>query len=224
MFPSVLSDMLLDALYVRRCGSFTSRLRRSHDPVWTYRNCSVAGGNVAHTGADARPAWRLPREQPSHLRQLPHPTRSGRRVRDGQATLRRPAGVGHPHLQGAGRQYHSGSRDGHRRLGRSRYQARPGGGRPAERLAARADHALWILQGLHRAGSRCGRGLCPLGCAGRQQGAGARLQGPAARRHPARCREADDGGRSGHSRQARVLSRHHRPLHGMSHPHEERAA
>ena len=52
--------------------------------------------------------------------------------------------------------------------------------------------------------------------------AGAGLQGRAARRNPARCREADGRRRPERPGQARLLSGDHRPLHGVPHAARER--
>ena len=160
-------------------------------------------------------ARRLSGQRHPHLRQLPHAQGPDRR-HHGQGLLRR-AVVGRAAVQGDGAQYHAGQRDRHRQLDRRADQDAAAHRHPPQRRAHRHGHADRLLSHHDRARSRRGRRLSAHHQADQEQGGGAGLQDAAGRARTARRREAVHRSDAGRQAQERLLSRHHRALHGMPH-------
>ncbi len=182
-----------------------------------------AGHDGQRMRAVAGRARQLSGQHHPDLRQLPHAARAGRRVRHGQAALRRPADLGRAALQGQGRQHHAGQGHRHRRLERRRDQDGAARRRAPERHADRADHAVRLLQDLHagaistRSSPIC-KSVPPVSnkVPPPVYKAAMHATGPPGAEKPLTA------GRPERSGQARLLSRHHRPLHGVPHADDAR--
>ena len=108
-------------------------------------------------------------------------------------------------------------------LERRRHQEGAAEGRAAERRAARRDHAVGLLRDPHPRRPQRDRRLPQDREAGEAGDADADLPHRAAAPHPAGRREAVHRRRHGRQGEEGLLSRDHRPLHGVPHADGRRA-
>ena len=149
------------------------------------------------------------------LRRLPHAARA-RRLRHGQALLRRLADLGREGLHGQGLEHHARPRNRDRRVERGGSEAPDGQGVRPNGVPIAPQHPYAFYKILTPRDLDAIAALHPLGGPGEERGAAACIQsGDASALHTRRGEAVRRGG-AGRSGQARFLPRHHRALHGSA--------